>query len=161
MLPDPARLPSSHQGQKIHRLLLGIPCPGSPPGTARYLPKKQPLASPECHRNSFPSPAPSDAQLTGKCHREFIFQRKQHPPAQPGQLPPGKAEPVLELHFHKTPVSHPCPSVTAHPEGWHYNPEGSWHCSSFYNAGFSGRFPTPKHQPMVLEILYSWNHLLK
>lgn len=46
VLPDPARLPSSHQGQKIHRLLLGIPCPGSPPGTARYLPKKQPLASP-------------------------------------------------------------------------------------------------------------------
>lgn len=39
VLPDPGRLPSSHQGQKIHRLLLGIPCPGSPLGTARYLVK--------------------------------------------------------------------------------------------------------------------------
>ena len=39
VLPDPGRLPSSHQGQKIHRLLLGIPFPGSPLGTARYLVK--------------------------------------------------------------------------------------------------------------------------
>lgn len=39
VLPDPGRLPSSHQGQKIHRLLLGIPFPGSPLGTARYLAK--------------------------------------------------------------------------------------------------------------------------
>lgn len=39
VLPDPGRLPSSHQGQKIRRLLLGIPFPGSPLGTARYLGK--------------------------------------------------------------------------------------------------------------------------
>lgn len=169
VLPDPGRLPSSHQGQKIHRLLLGIPCPGSPLGTARYLPKTTgfsfitiPTAPQALH--SFPSPAPpqlpSDVraeawQQTGswseKCHREFIAQRKQQP-AQPSQLPPGKAEAVLGLHLQKTALVDHC--VTAQIKACHSNPEGSWHCSYFYNAakaGFSGRFPTPNTNPGLWE----------
>lgn len=31
------RLPSSHPNQRTHRPLLGTPCPGNPPCTARYL----------------------------------------------------------------------------------------------------------------------------
>lgn len=61
ILPDPGRLPSSHQGQKIHRLLLGIPFPGSPLGTARYLGKTTGFSFSYIHRarkafQQFPEP---------------------------------------------------------------------------------------------------------
>lgn len=95
VLPDPARLPSSHQGQKIHRLLLGTPCPGSPPGTARYLPKKQPLAPqpPQHSSHSSPLRPGSNRQCPEKCHRSSVSR---------GRFP------VLGLHLHKAPVAPHC-----------------------------------------------------
>lgn len=73
-------------------------------------------------------------------------------PAQPSQLPPGKAEAILGLHLQKTAlVDH---RVTAQTKACHSNPEGCWHCSYFYNAvkaGFSGCFPTPNTNPGLWE----------
>lgn len=52
----------------------------------------------------------------------------------------------------KTPVVDHC--VTAQTKACHSNPEGSWHCSYFYNAvkaEFSGCFPTPNTNPGLWE----------
>lgn len=97
---DPARLPSSHQGQKIHRLLLGIPCPGNPPGTARYLPKKEPLAPQPCSRAPGPGSWEQAGSCTGKCHRELIQKcPKEAAPTCPACS--GRAGPALGLQLHQ------------------------------------------------------------
>lgn len=149
VLPDPARLPSSHQGQKIHRLLLGIPCPGSPLGTARYLPKKQPLASPASPQALSSLPSPARPELPRNAHAEAWQQagagvrnatgnycpKAAIPTCQPGQLPPGKAEPALGLHLQKTAMA------------------GHWsqcHCSD------QGLAAKPRGQ-LALQLLLQWS----